>query len=190
MARSYRTRSGRVKVLAPDRRGCDLPTMRLRVATLEDADAVAAVLGPSYTQLMAAGYPPGVLAPALPVITRANPALLASGLFYLVEAETGEPAGCGGWSPDPPGGREEDPKRAHIRHFAVHPAWTRRGVGRRLYERCAADARAAGFTRFEAWSSLNGETFYAALGFRRLGLIETSMPGGARVPAVRMERAI
>ncbi len=102
--------------------------MRLRVATIEDSDAVAAVLGPSYTQLMAAGYPPGLLAPALPAITRANPALLESGFYYLVEAETGEPAGCGDWSPDPPERRDEDPERAHVRHFAFHPAWTRRGV--------------------------------------------------------------
>ncbi len=164
--------------------------MRLRVATLEDADSVAAVLGPSYTQLMAAAYEAKLLERTLPAITRANPALLSSGRYYLVEAETGEPAGCGGWSPDPPGLRDDDPERAHIRHFATHPDWTRHGVGRLLYERCAADARAAGFTRLEAWASLNGEAFYASLGFRRLERIETPMPGGVLFPAIRMERAI
>lgn len=139
---------------------------------------------------MAAAYPPDLLARTLPAIGRANPALLASGLYYLVESESGEPAGCGGWSRDPPGGGEDDPRRAHIRHFATHPAWIRRGVGRLLYERCAADARAAGFTSFEAWASLNGESFYAALGFRPLGRIETRMPGGVLFPAIRMERII
>jgi GNAT superfamily N-acetyltransferase len=164
--------------------------MRLRVATFEDSEAVASVLGPSYTRLMAAAYEPGLLARTLPSITRPNPRLLESGLYYLVEAETGEPAGCGGWSPHPPGRRDEDPTRAHIRHFATHPDWTRRGVGRLLYERCAADARAAGFTLFEAWASLNGESFYAALGFRRLERIETPMPGGVLFPAIRMDRAL
>jgi GNAT superfamily N-acetyltransferase len=164
--------------------------MFLRVATPADAEPVAAVLGPSYTQLMAAAYEPGLLARTLPSITRANPALLSSGRYYLVESETGEPAGCGGWSPDPPGRRDDDPERAHIRHFATHPAWTRRGVGRLLYERCAADARTAGFTLFEAWASLNGESFYASLGFRSLGRIETEMPGNVRFPAIRMMRAI
>jgi GNAT superfamily N-acetyltransferase len=164
--------------------------MRLCVATPEHREAVAAVLGPSYTQLMAAAYPPELLARVLPTITRPNPALLSSGRYYLVAAETGEPAGCGGWSPNPPGRRDGDPARAHIRHFATHPAWTRRGVGRLLYERCAADARAAGFTLFEAWASLNGESFYASLGFRPLGRIETPMPGGLLFPAIRMERAI
>lgn len=164
--------------------------MRLRVATLADEEAVSAVLGPSYTRLMVAAYPPHLLARTLPAITRANPALLGSGRYYLVEAETGEPAGCGGWSPNPPGRRDEDPERAHIRHFATHPDWTRRGVGRLLYERCAAEARADGFTIFEVWSSLNGEAFYAALGFRPLERIETNMPGGVLFPAIRMERAI
>ncbi|HYI39509.1 MAG TPA: GNAT family N-acetyltransferase [Allosphingosinicella sp.] len=164
--------------------------MRLRVAMLEDSDAVSAVLGPSYARLMAAAYPPELLARTLPSITRANPDLLSSGHYYLVEADTGEPAGCGGWSADPPGRRDDDPHRAHIRHFATHPDWTRRGVGRLLYKRCAADARAAGFTLFECWASLNGEGFYASLGFRPLGRIETQMPGGVLFPAIRMERSI
>jgi GNAT superfamily N-acetyltransferase len=190
MERSYRTRSGRVKALARRRRGCDSPAMRLRVATAGDSDAVSAVLAASYARLMAAAYPADLLARTLPAIGRANPALLESGLYYLVESEDGEIAGCGGWSPNPPGSRDVDPERAHIRHFATHPDWTRRGVGRRLYECCAADARAAGFKTFEAWSSLNGESFYAALGFRPLGPIRTSMPGGILFPAIRMERHI
>lgn len=190
MTPSYRTRSNRVKALARGLSGCDFRAMRLRIATLEDSDAVASVLRPSYTQLMAGAYPPELLASTLPTITRANPALLSSGRYYLVETATGEPAGCGGWTPHPPGRRDGDPERAHIRHFATHPAWIRQGVGRLVYERCAADARAAGFILFEAWASLNGEGFYASLGFRVLEPIRTTMPGGVMFPAIRMERII
>jgi GNAT superfamily N-acetyltransferase len=164
--------------------------LRLRVAAPADAEAVAAILRPSYSVLMAEAYPPALLALVLPSITRANPELLASGHYYLVEAESGEPAGCGGWSAHPPGASELDPRRAHIRHFATHPDFVRRGVGRAVYARCEAAARAAGFARFECWASLNGEGFYAALGFRRLERIETSMPGEIRFPAIRMERFI
>jgi GNAT superfamily N-acetyltransferase len=164
--------------------------MHLRIATAEDSDTVSRVLAASYGKLMATAYPPDLLARTLPTIGRANPELLESGLYYLVEVQGGEAAGCGGWSRNPPGGREADPASGHIRHFATHPDWTRCGVGRMLYERCAADARAAGLTRFEAWASLNGESFYAALGFRRLGPIETQMPGEILFPAVRMERGI
>jgi GNAT superfamily N-acetyltransferase len=164
--------------------------MRLRVATPEDRDFVAAVLGPSFSQLMAPAYPSDLMALALPLITRPDPALLQSGRYYLVEAESGEPAGCGGWSADAPDRREEDPRRAHIRHYATHPEWARRGIGRMIFERCEADARRAGFAVLECYASLGGEAFYAALGFRRLGQIETPMPGGIRFPAVRMECGI
>jgi GNAT superfamily N-acetyltransferase len=164
--------------------------MLLRVATPADSDAVASVLRPSYAELMARAYPPELLARTLPLITRANPGLLASGTYYLVLAEDGRAAGCGGWTPHPPGAREANPRRAHIRHYAVHPDFLRRGVGRLLYARCEADARVRGFAAFEAWASLNGEPFYAALGFRPLGRIETPMPGGILFPAVRMERPI
>jgi GNAT superfamily N-acetyltransferase len=164
--------------------------MHIRVATPQDADSVTAVLAPSYGELWADVYPAELLARALPTTTRANPKLLASGRYYLVEARTGEPAGCGGWSAHPPGASEPDPRRAHIRHFATHPGWLRRGVGRMLYARCEIDARAAGFAVFETYASLNGESFYAALGFRSLERIETPMPGGVRFPAIRMERGI
>lgn len=164
--------------------------MRLRLTDAGDCEAVSAVLRSSYTQLMAPAYPPDVLGGTLPGMTRANPALLTSGRYYLAETAAGEAAGCGGWSPNPPGRPDEDPERAHVRHFATHPSWIRRGVGRLLYGRCESDARAAGFTVFEVWSSLNGETFYASLGFRRLEPIETPMPGGMSFPAVRMERLI
>jgi N-acetylglutamate synthase-like GNAT family acetyltransferase len=164
--------------------------MRLRIATPADAEAVAAVLRASYAELMAHAYPAELLARTLPLITRPNPRLLASGRYYLVETETGEPAGCGGWSAHPPGAFDPDPRRAHIRHFATHPAWLRRGVGGILYARCEADAREAGFTTFESWASFNGEAFYAALGFRRLERIEAPMSGGVRFPAMRMERPI
>jgi GNAT superfamily N-acetyltransferase len=164
--------------------------MRLRVATPEDAHAVAAVLGPSFSGLMAGAYPAWLLDRALPAISRANPQLLASGRYYLVESESGEPAGCGGWAEHPPGRPERDPKRAHIRHFATHPDWTRRGVGRMLYARCEVAARGAGFTWFECWASLNGEAFYASLGFRRLGRVEAPLSCGVVFPAIWMERRI
>jgi GNAT superfamily N-acetyltransferase len=190
MARAMAPAPGESKRLPDATSAATFPLMRLRVARLEDSAAVGAVLGASYPTLMAAAYPAELLAKTLPSITRPNPGLLGSGRYYLVVAETGAPIGCGGWSDRPPGAPEPDPRRAHIRHFATHPDWTGRGVGRMIYERCEADARAAGFAAFEAYASLNGEAFYATLGFRRLGPIETPMPGGVLFPAVRMERAI
>ena len=160
----------------------------LRVATPDDAAAVRHVLVHSYPALMAGAYEPELLARALPIITRPHPRLLAGGTYFLAEAE-GEAAGCGGWSWERPGGNEVEPGLAHIRHFATHRDWTGRGVGRALYERCERDARAAGANRFECYASLNGEAFYAALGFVRIGAIEVEM-AGFDFPSILMRRPI
>jgi GNAT superfamily N-acetyltransferase len=164
--------------------------MHVRPATASDAPTVAAILAASYPALMRSAYPAEFLARALPRITRPNSTLLASGLYYLAEAEGGGALGCGGWSASPPGSDARAPGIAHIRHFATHPAWTGRGAGRAIYRRCEADAHAAGFTRFICYASLNGEGFYAALGFRRLRRIDVPMGPDLAFPSILMSREI
>ena len=161
----------------------------VRVAGPEDADSVERVLKASYPQLMAPAYPAHLLARALPLMTRPHPRLLASGRYYLCEAR-GEPLGCGGWSFERPGTVETEPGVAHIRHFAVRADRTGSGVGRALYERCEAQARAAGARTFECWSSLNGEAFYAAMGFERVGPIDVPMGPDLTFPSIRMRRPL
>ena len=161
----------------------------VRTAFLDDAPAVKSVLEDSFPTLMARAYDAALLARALPVITRPHPGLLASGSYYLAEAD-GKAVGCGGWSWEEPGSRAVQPGLAHIRHFAVRSAWAGRGVGRALYGRCERDARDAGASRFEAQASLNGEPFYAALGFSRIGRIEVPMGRDLLFPSILMRRAI
>lgn len=161
-----------------------------RVATPADAAAVDALLQASYPALMAPAYDAAALAPALSLMTRSNPALLGSGTFYVVESGTGMLIGCGGWTLERPGTGTVEPNLAHIRHFATHPDWTRRGVGRAIYERCEAAARAAGATAFECYSSLNAEAFYRGLGFARVRLIDLELRPDVRLPAVLMQRDI
>jgi predicted N-acetyltransferase YhbS len=163
--------------------------LSVRTAFLDDAPAVKSVLEDSFPVLMAAAYESQLLARTLPLITRPHPGLLAGGTYYLAEAD-GEAVGCGGWSWQEPGTPRLEPGLAHIRHFAVRSAWAKRGVGRALYQRCERDARAAGAGRFEAQSSLNGEPFYASLGFARVGRIEVPMGPGLRFPSILMTRAI
>jgi N-acetylglutamate synthase-like GNAT family acetyltransferase len=163
--------------------------IRVRVASLDDIDAVDEILQLSYPILMAPGYTKEVLARALPLMVRANPALLRSGTFYLAEqAPDGAVAGCGGWTFERPGesGAPIDPTVAHIRHFATHPDWIRRGVGRALLDRCIAEARAAGVHRLECYSSLVAEPFYAALGFTFVERLMVEMGPGITLPSVRM----
>lgn len=161
----------------------------VRVAGPGDVAAIDTILQKSYPALMASVYEPALLARALPLMVKANPRLLASGTYYLAEAES-EPAGCGGWTFDEPGTGALEPGIAHIRHFGVRPDCTGKGVGRRLYQRCEADARAAGASRFMCFASLNGEAFYRALGFASERAVDVPMGPGLAFPSILMSRSI
>ena len=161
----------------------------VRTAWPRDAPAIDFILRESYTRLMADAYAPALLAEALPMMVRSNPRLLASGTYYLAEAD-GEPAGCGGWTFEEPGTGALEAGTAHVRHFGVRPNWTGKGVGRALYLRCEAEARAAGAARFVCFSSLNGEPFYRVLGFASEGRIDVAMGPAISLPSIRMSRSI
>jgi hypothetical protein len=72
---------------------------------------------------MVPAYDDAVLAVALPLMTQANPMLLASGSYYLTITEESRTVACGGWTHERPGSGEIVPSLAHIRHFATHPDW-------------------------------------------------------------------
>ncbi|PWC51120.1 GNAT family N-acetyltransferase [Azospirillum sp. TSA6c] len=164
----------------------------VRTARPEDAAAVDRVLSASYPALMPAGYPAEVMERVLPIITRSNPALLGAGTYYLAEAADGTPAGCGGWSFDWPGepARPQQAGLAHVRHFATHPGWLRRGVGRALLDRCFADAADAGASRMLCYASLVAEEFYASAGFVATGRNSMEFPPGNRFDSIVMERGL
>jgi N-acetylglutamate synthase-like GNAT family acetyltransferase len=161
--------------------------LRIRVAGMQDAAAVTDLLRASYPVLMADFYDPALLQRALPIMTRANPALLSSGRYYLAEDSEGRVVGCGGWSFARPAVGEEQEGLAHIRHFASHPDRLRRGIGRALFARCAEDAAASAVARFEVYASLNAERFYRAVGFERLRAVEVQMAPGLSFPSILME---
>ncbi len=151
----------------------------IRVSTPADADAVSA--------LLVASYDGAVLDLALPFMTRANPGLLTSGSYYLAEEGSGDIVGCGGWTMAAPGTGQIVERQAHIRHFGTHPAWTGCGVGAALLARCISEAEALGITMFHCFSTLNGEPFYWAGGFKTIGPISVPM-GPHLFPAMLMRR--
>jgi N-acetylglutamate synthase-like GNAT family acetyltransferase len=121
-------------------------------------------------------------------MTQLDRTLLTSETYYVAEAG-GALAGCGGWSWGQPGTGELIAGQAHIRQFGVHPDWFGRGIGRALYERCEAEARAAGVGRFECFASLNAVGFYDSLGFRQVRPVELTM-GETKIRSVIMAREI
>jgi N-acetylglutamate synthase-like GNAT family acetyltransferase len=166
------------------------PDYVLRAARLEDAAAVEGLLQASYPELMAPSYDEESLAPALELMTKANASLLVSGTYYLAELSTGLLVGCGGWTLERPGSGTIEPHLGHIRHFAVHPSWTRRGIGNALYGHCESAARAVGVMAFECYSSLNAEKFYRALGFSRIREMDIELRPDIVLRTVLMRREL
>lgn len=162
----------------------------VRVATLSDAAGVNALLQASYPILMESAYDEVLLAPALKLMTRANPALLTSGTFYIAESRDGLVVGCGGWTLECPGSDSIEAMLGHVRHFGTHPDWTNRGIGRAIYRLCEADARSAGITSFECYSTFNAESFYSVLGFESIRSIDVELGPNVPLPGVLMRRQI
>jgi len=162
----------------------------IRTATHSDAASVTALLQASFPILMRTAYDTAKLAPALELMTKAQPALLASGSYYVAESQEGSLVGCGGWTREHPGDGIIKEEVGHVRHFGTHPDWTNRGIGRAIYSLCETDARDAGVTRMDCYSSLNAEGFYSALGFDRVHLLDLEMTSNVSLPCVLMHRRI
>jgi N-acetylglutamate synthase-like GNAT family acetyltransferase len=158
----------------------------IRAAGPADTDAVSILLEASYSRLLVTSYDRNILRRALPYMIKSNPALLASGTYYVAETEPGVLVGCGGWTAAKPGSGEMTAGEAHIRHFAIHPDWTRRGIGSSLLDRCIRDARSLGIVKLHCFSTLNAEPFYRASGFDTIGSIGVPMGPTITFPAVLM----
>ena len=122
---------------------------------------------------------------ASPLISRAQPALLTSGTYYLVETDGGRLLGAGGWSRD-----RQARERGHIRHVVTDFTATRRGVGRLLLSHVLTEARAAGIQEMECWSTFTAEPFYRAMGFETQGSIDVPLQPGITFPAIRMKQRL
>ena len=166
------------------------PTYSIRIADLSDSDAVSALLAASYSILFPAHYSSETLRSALPDMIKANPKLLASGTYYVAEAEQGNLVGCGGWTAANPESGEITEGEAHIRHFATHPEWVRRGIGTTLLARCLSEARSTGTRKLYCCSTLNAERFYRASGFDTVGPIEVPMGPSLAFPGILMSREV
>lgn len=161
-----------------------------RIATPQDAKAVEDLLKASYPTLMAYAYDEVVLASVLELITKPNESLLASGTYYVAEAKNGLIIGCGGWTIEkPPEADCVGGESGHLRHFGTHPTWLRRGVGRAIYMQCEEAAIKAQVNTLEVLSSLNGERFYAALGFEKVRGVLLAI-GPNPFPSLLMRRTI
>jgi len=128
--------------------------------------------------------------------------LITDRTYFVVEAD-GQLAGCGGWSYRAtlfggdtslvlrePAVLNPAHDAARIRAMYTHPAFTRRGVGRKVMALCEDGARAAGFARAEMMATMAGVPLYEACGYQ---LIEPYLAGpidGVLVPMQRMGKRL
>ncbi len=159
----------------------------IRKAAKSDLAAIDALLSRSYPALLKRDYPPSVLVTAIPLISRANPALVSSGTYFVVEAG-GEILGAGGWTPGAPPGGTSQKRIGHIRHVVTDHRQIRKGLGRKLMAHIVSDAASAGIKQLECFSTLTAEPFYVACGFRTLGPMSVTLRKGIDFPAVHMRR--
>lgn len=170
----------------------------LRLATRADLPRLNDLIDRSVRALSVGFYTPAQIDSALKYVFGPDTQLIDDGTYFVIEAESGELAAAGGWGRrrtiyggdkmksggDPLLDPETEPAR--VRAFYVHPDFARRGLARRLFERCTADAARAGFSALELMATLPGEPLYLALGFTALDRSEPELPDGERLPVVRM----
>jgi GNAT superfamily N-acetyltransferase len=173
----------------------------LRPATPADVPALLRLIDESVRGLSVGFYSSAQIESGLRYVFGVDSQLIADRTYYVIEGPDGPVAG-GGWSRRATlyGGDQHksasddllDPTRepARIRAFFVHPAYVRRGLARRLFDRCLRDARGAGFTSLALGATLPGVPLYAALGFTARERVDAVMPDGVTLPIVRMTRPI
>lgn len=110
--------------------------------------------------------------------------------------------GCGGWGKrrtlyggDHTIGRDDtysDPAvdAARIRAMYSHPEWIRCGIGTYLLEVSEASARNAGFEKIELGSTLPGEPFYLARGYKEVDRETHIAANGANNVVIKMEKTL
>lgn len=175
----------------------DEPT--LRVANVGDAAAIDTLMKESIVALFPAYYDEQQTASSVVHVGRVDAMLIDDATYYVLESE-GEIVGCGGWSKrdrlyagsaDAAGdSRLLDPgtEPGKVRAMFVRGDWTRRGLGRRIIERCETDARADGFRELSLMATLPGVPLYVACGFEALDEADVTLTDGVLLPCVAMRK--
>lgn len=174
----------------------------VRTATLEDIDALQALIAVSARGLNREHYTPEQVESILKYVYGVDTQLIRDQTYYTVQA--GETIiGCGGWSRRKTlyGGDQHkadapdnllDPATdaARIRAFFVHPDWARKGIGSILMRTCEQAAKQAGFRKMELMATLTGELLYARFGFEVVEETDVILADGNVMKVRRMTKTI
>ncbi len=163
--------------------------LTVRTAGRADIAAIDALLARAYPRLLKPDYAPSVLVTAIPIIARAQPALVTCDTYFVVE-DQGAIIGAGGWTAVIPGENRSETRRGNVRHLVTDDRQVRRGVGRALMEHIFASARGAGMGWMHCTSTITAVPFYQAMGFAIRTKVLVPLAPGIRFPAVAMARLL
>jgi len=173
----------------------------MRLARETDVPVLEALLPVSVRALQAPYYSSAQMEAALGPVFGVDRQLIRDCTYFVVEKDRAI-VGCGGWSRRRSlyGGDSDRPSEdglldprwdaARVRAFFVHPAWARRGIGRRIMAACEQSIIEAGFRKVEIVATLAGEPLYAAFGYAVVERYEITMRDGLSLPVVRMTRSM
>ena len=155
-------------------------TAQVRPAGASDADGIWRVHNESIRALCRGHYGEREIAAWIAFRPpEAYRSALASRTLFVAERE-GEIVGFG----------QFDPARGEIEACYVSPDAVHRGVGSDLVLRMEDEARAKGHEVVRLNATLNAETFYARLGYRRLGPAIHRVGDEVELDCIRMEKEL
>jgi len=171
--------------------------VRIRPARPADVPAVEALQQHAVREVAASALAGSAAEAWIRRLVAATRAPIADGTYLLATVD-GVPAGCGGWSLRGPGaepGCNEGPldattEPAWIHPVFVAPAFARRGVGAALLAAAERAAARAGYWRAALHATRASEPLHRRAGYRPVESLELALPGGWRVPVVRMEKPL
>lgn len=174
---------------------------QLRLATLDDRDAISALIIESARHLSRDDYTETQIDAAIRFVYGVDSDLIRDGTYFVIERD-GALIACGGWSKrrtlfggDQYGARDTgflDPttEAAKIRAFFVHPDAARQRLGRAILEACENAAREAGFHTLQLMATLPGLKLYRACGFVGDERVEHITPHGIALTFVPMTKSL
>jgi GNAT superfamily N-acetyltransferase len=175
--------------------------MDIRLATVEDADKIDALMKASIRANFPGSYDERQTASAVVHVSSVDRVLLADGTYFVIE-EDGELVACGGWSRryklyTGSGVRETDNRLldpaaepARVRAMFVRGDRTRRGLGTRILEACQEAARAEGFRLLSLSATIPGVPLYERFGFVVTEWTTLTMPDGVMLNVATMAMPI
>ena len=179
---------------------------RFRLATLQDAPTLQALMASSVHELSRADYTREQMDGAIGTALGLDTQLIVDQTYFVVEcgeaATPGQMIGCGGWSArrtlccgDNAPGRDDtllDPMcdAAKIRAIYVHPLYARRGLGTAILHFVESEAIRAGFRRLEMGATVTGAPLYEREGYREVERLQIPLHNRACLPVIRMVKLI